>query len=89
MSANIRNVLVLFGVNLHSKLLSYLIANNPNKIYISTNNDTKHDVGQRAAERIRHQLLNYFGEDKVEIKLPTKKDFGEMNEEQIKEFWKC
>lgn len=84
MSSNIRNVLVLFGVNLHGKFLSYLIAQNPNKIIISTNNDVKHNVGQEAAERIKNKLCNYFSEDKVEIKLPTKKDFGEMTEEEIK-----
>ena len=87
MSANFRNILILFGVNLHGKSLSYLIGINPNKIYISTNNDTKHDVGQRAAEKIKNKLLNYFGEDKIEIKLPSKKDFGDMTEEEIKLFW--
>ena len=84
MSAGIRNVLVLFGVNLHGELLSYLIARSPDKIYVSTNNDTKHNVGQEAAERIANKLLNYFGESKVQIKLPTKKDFGDMTEEEIK-----
>lgn len=84
MSAGIRNVLVLFGVNLHGELLSYLIARSPNKIIISTNNDTKHNVGQNAAEKIANKLHNYFGEDKIQIKLPTKKDFGEMTEEEIK-----
>jgi len=84
MSAGVRNVLVLFGVNLHGKLLSYLISRSPDKIYVATNNDVKHDVGQRAAERIAGKLTNYFGEDKIEIKLPTKKDFGDMTEEEIK-----
>lgn len=84
MSAGVRNVLVLFGVNLHGKVLSYLIANSPDKIYIATNNDVKHDVGQRAAERISEKLANYFGQDKIQIKLPTKKDFGDMTEEEIK-----
>lgn len=83
MSAGIRNVLVLFGVNLHKNLLSYLIAQNPNKIYVATNNDFKHSVGQDAAERIAGKLCNYFDESKIEIKLPTKKDFGEMTEEEI------
>lgn len=84
MSAGIRNVLVLFGTNLHGELLSYLIARSPNKIYVSTNNDIKHSVGQDAAERIQRKLSNYFSEDKIQIKLPTKKDFGDMTEEEIK-----
>lgn len=84
MSAGIRNVMVLFGVNLHKNLLSYLISRNPNKIIISTNNDVEHAVGQTAAEKIKNKLLNYFGEDKIQIKLPTKKDFGCMDEEEIK-----
>ena len=88
MSAGVRNVIVLFGVNLHSKVLSFLIALNLNKIYISTNNDIKHQVGQIAANKIQTKLSRYFGEDKIAIKLPSKKDFGEMSEEEIKEWLK-
>lgn len=87
MNAGIMNVLVLFGTNLHQSVLSYLIGKNPNKIYISTNNDT-HGVGQESSKKIRNKLANFFSEDKLEIKLPTKKDFGEMDSVEIKEFWK-
>lgn len=87
MSCGIRHVLVLFGTNLHPKLFSYIIAKNPNKIYISTNND-EHEVGQFAAQKIYDKLANFFDEGKLEIKHPTKKDFGEMNHEEITEFWR-
>lgn len=87
MSAGFNNVLVLFGVTLHPKLLSYIIACNPDLIYISTNNDEKHNVGQMAAEKISKKLSNYFNAEKLIVKLPTKKDFGLMSEEEIKEFW--
>lgn len=87
MSAGVRNVLVLFGINIHGELISYLIARNPDKIYIATNNDIEHSVGQDASERISRKLCNYFSEDRIVIKLPTKKDFGEMTGEEI-QIWK-
>jgi len=85
-SAGIRNVLVLFGVNLSPKQHSFLLRVDPKKIVISVNNDfeKEENTGLEAALKIRNSLINNFNKDKVIINLPTKKDFGEMTPEEIK-----
>jgi hypothetical protein len=56
----------------------------PNKIYISFNNDQeKNNAGNDAAEKGKNKLLRYFDPRQIEIKLPNKKDFGEMSSEEI------
>ena len=72
----IDNSLCLFGVSLSNSIVNYLVSLNVNKIIIATNNDTKHNVGQEAAIKIRQKLKSYF--DNVEIRLPTLKDCGDM-----------
>ncbi len=85
--AGIKNVLVLFGVTIHSSLLSTIIGINPRKIRIATNNDTKHNVGQIAAIKIANSLSLFFDQSIVELSLPTLKDFGEMSKEQILQWY--
>ena len=84
--ADVRNVLVLFGVSISNKLINYLIKTNPNRIYISTNNDAS-GVGNKAAEKIKNKLNKFFDNTRLIVRLPTKKDFGEMSAEEIKTFW--
>jgi len=86
-NAGIKNILCLFGVILQEKMIGFLIAANVKKIYISTNNDVKHTVGQDAAKRIKEKLDKFFEPDNVLVRLPTKKDFGEMSVEEINEWW--
>lgn len=84
----IKNVLVLFGVNISSKIIQHLLKLDIGKIIIATNNDFENNfVGNRAAEDIKEELLNYFDESQVVIALPTKNDFGAMNPAEILE-WK-
>lgn len=79
------NNLVVFGLEISSKQLSYLMSLSLNKIYISTNNDMdKNDNrGLDAAIKIYLKIINYFDISKVEIRLPICKDFGEMLENNI------
>lgn len=87
------NSICLFGINLSQGVLGHLIASNPDHIIISTNQDMKHDVGQRAAEKIKATLDKFFNPDKVEIKLPNCKGCKDWNEvlnvspEHIKEIF--
>lgn len=87
----IRNALVLFGINLSNNMLKKLIQLDPDKIYISLNNDSeKNSVGNKASEEIQRRLLNFFDEQQVEIRLPRLKDFNEMlidNKEELKNFY--
>jgi DNA primase len=73
----IENVVCLFGTELKLGLLNLFLRLNTNKIIISTNSDTKHSVGQEAAEKIKNRLLKYFDKENVEIRLPFQKDFNE------------
>jgi DNA primase len=82
---NIKNVIVLFGVNLSLPILNYCLKMDIKKIFISLNNDSKNNnVGNIAAEKIFVKLKRYFDENQLKIKLPSKKDFGEMTAEEIK-----
>jgi DNA primase len=86
--AGIKNTIVTFGLEISTSILNILLKIDPNKIYISFNNDSnKNRAGNEASEKAINKLLRYFDKNQLEIKLPSKKDFGEMSVEEIKE-WK-
>ena len=86
--AGIKNVLVTFGTSLSLGILNYLLKIDVKKIYISLNNDSnKNNAGNIGAEKTYSRLKRYFDDKQLKIALPTKKDFGEMNEEEILQ-WK-
>lgn len=86
-NSGIFNSICLFGVNISSQIISKLIELSPNKIIISLNNENS-NIGINAALKIKKQLLSFFGEEKIVVKLPIKKDFNEMNELEIKNWYK-
>lgn len=82
----VKNTLCLFGTNISSKIISLLVWCNVT-IYIATNNEPDNrKIGNFAAEKIRNTLLQIFDENYVIIKLPPKKDFGDMSKEEILEY---
>jgi len=86
--ADIKNTIVTFGLEISTSILNVLLKIDPNKIYISFNNDSnKNKAGNEASEKAMNKLLRYFDKNQIEIKLPVKKDFGEMSPQEIKE-WK-
>lgn len=86
--AKINNVIVTFGLEISVSILNLLLKIDPSKIYISFNNDSeKNEAGNKAAEKAKNKLLRYFDSNQIDIKLPSKKDFGEMSIEEI-ERWK-
>jgi hypothetical protein len=64
-------------------LINFFLRYEPQKIIISLNNDTETGAGNNAAFKMRNILLRYYSKDTLDIKLPTKKDFGEMNKQEI------
>ena len=86
MSAGIENVLCLFGTELSSKIVSLIVAYAPNHIIVATNNEGS-GIGNRAAESIRKKLLHFVLDERVEIRLPIHKDFNEMTQEEIIEWY--
>jgi len=82
------NHLVVGGLDLSSKQISFLLSQELDQIIIATNNDQS-NVGLHAAIKIFIKLLNYFDISKLRINLPTDNDFGEMHEKGVnfKEKW--
>jgi hypothetical protein len=62
---------------------------NLENIIISTNNDADSDYnrGMEAALNIKSKLSKFFNPDTLKVKLPTRKDFGDMTKAEILE-WK-
>ena len=77
----IKNAICIFGTKISSKQLSFIIKNNPSKILIALNNEPDNDnIGNKAAEKVKNVLLNYFNEEKILTALPKHKDFLEYLE---------
>ena len=88
-NAGIKNSIVTFGLDISTSILNFLLKIDPNKIYISLNNDIDgNEAGNRAAEKAYSKLSRYFDSRQLSIKLPTKKDFGEMSTAEILEWRK-
>ena len=80
----IKNSLVLFGVDLSDKIIELLLKIDAHKIIIALNNDSENNkVGNDAADDMLNQLTRYFDNNQVSIRLPAKKDFGDMTKEEI------
>ncbi len=82
---NLWNGICLFGIKPSSSIISLLIAQNPAKIFIATNNEAS-GIGNQAAESIRETLLSYFNADDIIIHLPLAKDFLDMTNKQMAEW---
>jgi hypothetical protein len=75
-------VLCLFGVNISSKVIAYLISLNPSRILISTNNElgsANGGIGNKKAIVLQKTLTNFFSEERVSVALPDVKDFGDYH----------
>lgn len=85
--AGVKNTAVTFGLDINNALLNLFIRMDLDKIYISFNND-ENQAGNQAAKKLYFKLIKFFDKEQILIALPTKNDFGEMNEEEIKEWLK-
>ena len=86
--AGIKNVLVIFGLNVPKGILNFLLKVDPTQVILSLNNDSGgNSAGNNAAQKNYKKMLKYFDKDQIMIHLPTKNDFGEMSHEEIRD-WK-
>ena len=78
---NIKNTIVSFGVILSPNILGTLTRMDPDKIFISFNDDSSNsNAGNEAARVAKKKLLQFFDEDQITIKLPEEhNDFNEMH----------
>ncbi len=80
--AGFENILMLAGLDISAKMISYLNAFNLNRIIIATNNDNSKEVntGALASIKIAAKLSTVFDLSLIRINPPVCNDFGEMLE---------
>ena len=80
--AGFKNVLMLAGLDISNKMISYLNAFNLERIIISTNNDKTKEVnsGALASVKIASKLSTVFDLSLIKVNPPVNNDFGEMLE---------
>jgi 5S rRNA maturation endonuclease (ribonuclease M5) len=76
----IRNTAITFGTDIGSGLLKAILRLDPKSIIIATNND-ENQAGQKAAQKIKSKLVEFFDESQIRISHPIKNDFGEQSPE--------
>ena len=81
--AGYKNVLVSFGLDLSFALINSIIKYDIDKIVLAFNND-ENLAGNNASQKCYKKLLKFFDEEQVQVCLPTKNDFGEMTDGEIK-----
>lgn len=84
-----KNVLCSFGLEISPSLTSYLVGLNPSKIIISFNDDSNSNFnsGKFGAFKNFLKLQSVFDNKKLYIHLPTSNDFGEMNLDQVNNWY--
>lgn len=84
----VRNTAVVFGLNISPPFISLLIKLDPNKIFVSFNDDSDNNsAGNKGVETAVRKLKNYFDPHQVQVAFPTQNDFGDMSREEVLE-WK-
>ena len=88
--SGIKNVLVTFGLDVSSQLITQLMGLNLKRIVFSFNNDAEKEEnrGKNAAIKNYLKLLNHFNQERLLICLPQKNDFGDMSRDDIQEWEK-
>ncbi len=85
---SVKNAICLFGIDLSLSVLNFILRLDLSRIIVATNNEPdNNNVGNLAAAKIEKKLLKYFDRRQVMVRLPFKKDFGEMSKEEIVQ-WK-
>jgi hypothetical protein len=79
----VKNVLCTFGTLISPSLISILVRVNPDNIYLSLNNDRSNhnNPGLFGALKSFYKIIQVIDYNKVKICLPTKNDFGEMDDD--------
>lgn len=81
-AADVWNTMCLFGLNISSKQLTYLLSLNVRRIIIATNNEDS-GIGNDAARKLENRLRAFWSDENVIVHLPLAKDFMDMTPEQM------
>jgi len=80
----VKNTIVVFGLNISPAFLSLLIKLDPNKIFVSFNDDSdNNNAGNKGVEAAARKLKSHFDPCQIQVAFPTKNDFGDMSREEI------
>ena len=86
-NAGVENVIVTFGLTVSKSITTLLIKLDVKKVFVSFNNDdTMNGAGNRAAKEAVQKLYLHFDPNQVQVALPTKNDFGDMSQVEIKQW---
>ena len=86
-NAGIENVIVTFGLTVSRSITTLLIKLDVKRIFVSFNNDDiMSGAGNRAALEAAEKLYLHFDPEQIQVALPSKNDFGEMTETEIKQW---
>ncbi len=90
--SGIKQSIPLFGLNLSPKQLGYILAKNPNQIFLGLNNDENKDFnsGKEAARKLQTKLLKHFNSNQIIFAPPLNNanDFGCQDPDDIVEWGK-
>jgi hypothetical protein len=83
-----QNIVVSFGLDISPTLSCWIIEQGFKRIFISFNNDNnkQDNRGLDAAIKNYLKLLSSFDPSIIKICLPTKNDFGDMNDDDFKDW---
>jgi len=86
--AGIKNVLVIFGLEVSPSLICNLVSLFPQKVILSLNNDAdkKENTGLRASIKNYLKLIGSFDISRLSICLPICNDFGDMSNEDFEKW---
>lgn len=80
LGGGIEPILCIWGLQLHGRVISTLLGAGVRRIIVSLNNDDDPKKGNGAAARIRGQLLAFWPEESIRVRLPRAKDWGKCME---------
>jgi hypothetical protein len=81
-------VIVTFGLTVSKSITTLLIKVDVKKIFISFNNDDEvSGAGNRAAKEAAQKLYLHFDPNQIQVALPSKNDFGDMTETEIRQWY--
>jgi len=87
-NAGVENVIVTFGLTVSKSITTLLIKVDVKKIFISFNNDDEvSGAGNRAAKEAAQKLYLHFDPNQIQVALPSKNDFGDMTETEIRQWY--
>ena len=87
-NGGVKNTLVTFGLDVSEAIVCFLLRINAQKITIALNNDSNSTgAGNKAAQKLEKELLNYFDSYKIKIAFPYQNDFGDMSQQEVQR-WK-